>query len=566
MEGFENKLKLGITTEGRLDVLQGREGEIFPSVVFHVEETPKGKKVYKSSSPSRKIITLSPMSQEPIAGKAYRVLIISDSKPKNDLDGKMVGYLIDDSLSRSAARALAIELRDMSAQVREQNKDMLERVRIKKLIERCVAVHIDREPPAHMEEIPPEQYHGFLLRTKRAAELQNKRARARNAASDEVIRLRLQLQTEGKAIIDYVSREIKAASEKMDARYLTNLMDCVRFAASPSDAPRILELLDAPALRWYGNITARRIALETIMRFENPDITVKLVEYVDRLFHRGEIDRYTVGTMIAHHIYKVQTRARTLEERTVQSEIMRRLTMVVGPDVTSAAVKELRFDDSIEDLFMSVEMREKLKTFRYNIEDLDLAHPGSFDAAMNYIRNLQEVLVAHGRDDIFPRVMQGVYWYCLGRYYNSDRLTSEIGVLLTKLETETRVPVDVEVLRPYIQNLYDLLTQDLNKSSRRSLRMLSKYTHESWLRSPSEMQQFYWDVISNSQYTREDQADRLQVLQEISGIAMDARSLTPKIQQEYEKIFLYRNYTLFDVLHLWDSISAGTLRAHQGAT
>lgn len=86
--------KMNIGPEIRPEIKEIVEGSIVEGVSFEVSggET----KVYKSSSPDRKIIVLEDSSSIPESGEAYRVVIIRDTDPENPMHGKFMARIIPD--------------------------------------------------------------------------------------------------------------------------------------------------------------------------------------------------------------------------------------------------------------------------------------------------------------------------------------------------------------------------------------------------------------------------------------------------------------------------------------
>ena len=288
MERFENKLKIGIGGQGNIEVLKGHEGEIFNNIVFRSFKNTKGKETFKSSSPDRKIIILSPFSETPEAGKPYRVLILEDTDPNNPMDGKMIATIVTEELRAGGARDLVIEIRDKYEKKRTESvltpKD---RERLAHLLKKSVDFNVD-DDPAYYEKDDDDYYDD-----NREKERQEQRERA-----DTAIDLRRQLRAEGPKVVSYILEYSRMANP--DRYLLYRYSTILYFAASPKDTKKVVEFFSIDEIAKSHDRSAKGEIAKLMSRIGTAKDADSLRKFFDKTLCR-EINIFEMITSRCGH-------------------------------------------------------------------------------------------------------------------------------------------------------------------------------------------------------------------------------------------------------------------------
>ncbi|MBI2064584.1 MAG: hypothetical protein HYT62_00840 [Candidatus Yanofskybacteria bacterium] len=556
MEKLENKLKIGMDNRGRVEVLKGHEGEVFESVVFRSYKNKKGVETFKSSSPDRKIIILSPFSEIPQEGKSYRVLIIEDTDPGNSMDGKMVGTMVSGEQQNQDPRSLAIKIRNEYKN--KENEDKLtpeDRKRLAGLVKQFVDYRADEDfyedeySADHYDDYYDERGERFDDDKIKAIE-EKKRTEWRNQAN-RVISLRRQLREEGSRVVSFILE--LCHTKKPDRTKLHNYSKILYFAASEKDAKKVLEFYSLASVAKDTERTVKSGITDLMSRIGTAKDVELMINFLDEVFKTDY--GYNSNTMRGYDAYLVLKTLSEIKEKTDNPRDLEaidnaiklvgtRVEKTIGyiPNISEPSGPE-EIKEDFEEKFMDVELRQGIDEF---VDYLDYYPEGADGINQNdlddndvridleaTVSKLKDLLNKYNASDKMPMLMNKAYWTLINKEFRGVPGTSGA---ISRIKELTGIAPDYHAMEPQIQLEYrEKLLGHPYEEDIDFIRKLYSMTAIKFKVGPTDIQEKYLDIVLGEQEYPEE---FMETITEVTGIQPNFRLVEKRIQREYEAIIL----------------------------
>jgi cell division protein ZapA (FtsZ GTPase activity inhibitor) len=530
MARFENRLKIGLN-EGKLEVLKGREGDVFEGVSFKYFQNAKQQPIFKSSSPDRKIIVLSPFSEIPEEGEPSRVLILEDTDPDNPMDGKMIGTIISKDQRIADTRSLAIQTR--GEYKKQKNKDVLTpetREQIGSLVEVCINESIWDDPRYNNDDYENEPG-----------------AEEERYLNQKVIGLRRRIRAEGPKIISYILEQTRGNNHDVSRLYCyTRLLD---FAATAQDGKKVMEVFNRDTFaKGMARVTKEeamsimsRIAsvndIDSIKKFFDKTLQSPYVRFTAD-YHRNDADMILLSlhelkarTKSAADIQKIEGVIEYIANKINELGLQTSRIIPDGPE---------KINTQFEEKFLDIELKNKMHGFsdyweNFKSDGEDDHGDNVLDAAEEMVIECQEVLARHHASDKFPDLVKNAYWTLLNRgcVDASNPIYSEMILMLV---AHSGIEVDYTAMDYKIQTWYENLTEaGIFGRNANVAREIHRRTGILFRLKPELAQKKFFELATGR---RIDGPEAAAVLREITGITPDFRSVEGEIQRKYQGLIL----------------------------
>lgn len=545
MEKFGNKLKIDLNPQGELEVLDGHEGEVFENISFKVFKNTKGKEIFKSSSPDRKIIILSPFSEIPEPDQPYRVVILEDTDPKNPKDGKMIATIVPEGLSPEDAKKLIIE--EEQEKERIKNEAVLtqeDRERISHLIEESIEYSITDNPNHRVYDIGFNEWERES-RKKEYKEMFDKE----KERSKKVIELRKIIKTEGSKAVSYILELMK--SPNLDSYLFSSYSQILSFAASENDSEKVIKFFSVDKIVKKTGINTKRNIIDIISRIGTTKDVDSLKKYFDKIIE-SKHDAYTIKSAVHSDAYNVISMLLEIKEKTTNSVDIEKI------EDTIKYVKEAIYKKTGQDKFEDYEIKgqEKIKeTFEDQFLDIDLKdgiddfniffemyYHGNVDPDFETaVKNLIELLNKHDVKDRIQPLIQKAFWSLTNSECSYEDHENYYIEAIHGIEKLTGISPDYNLFEKDIQTKYkDLLLSEFSDTEYvTTAEKLYEKTKIKFKIDPDVVQNKYLHVI-----TIMDESfphDFIETLEKVSGIKMDLSSIDSEVQKYYSDKILGSN-------------------------
>ncbi len=534
-------------------ILEGFEGRVFEDVVFKSSTNKKGKTTYKSSDPSRKIIILSDSSDLPEEGQTYKVVIVEDTDPASQMEGKLMAKIISQDVGEEEAEESVLNLKiENEAKKNEGKLTPEDRERLDVLIKKCIANNVGVVSLFLYEGTAKEQIH---------------------------IDLKKELRKEGSKAVSYILELSRAVKKKGgEADKIFEYSRLLNYAATEKDAKKVMEFYNLDLVALDTDRSTKSGISKIMGRIGSADDAEALNRYHEKVLKteypagRKERSRFREELKIADAgeviqalmeiSYKTTEPAQIKKIKDIMDRIRGNLERTYGREPFNRRVEgPEQINKLFEEEFYDAEYRRAVHEFENYWDNARFFDEIHFKVLVPDV--LDKFISASEKyhyEDKMPEMLNEAYWKLLLRECENPRDT-RFKKAADMITDKTGISPDYRAMDDKIQRKYrhaqDYQILDFAQEIFRKTGVAYKIDKKEVQEQAFELMEGDPDKIA---YLKKF----IPAMEEITGLKIDLSEMGGKIQEIYKKIILnsrvYEKTNLGYRIAIPDYLSTPSLR------